>query len=196
MTTTLDKDARDLLFLEARTLRQWQPKAIDDSVLHDLWSLARMGPTANNLNPARVIFVKTPEGKEKLRPCVAEGNLERTMAAPVTAIIGYDTAFYEKAVKLDPDIDVERWRTRNPDSIEDNAFRNGTLQGAYLMMAARAVGLDCGPMSGFNRQATDEAFFSGTAIKSNFLCNLGYGDRSTLRPRQPRYAFEDVCEIV
>jgi len=193
---SLNNDARDLMFLEARTLRQWQSKPVATETLHELWSLARMGPTANNLNPARIVFVTTDAGREKLKPCLAEGNIEKTMTAPVTAIIGYDMAFYEKAVKLNPDLDLEKWRGMKPDSIQDNAFRNGTLQGAYLMLAARAVGLDCGPMSGFNKQKTDETFFAGTSINSNWLCNMGYGDRSTLKPREPRYDFDDVCEIV
>ena len=196
MPKPIDDQARATLFLEARTLRQWHDEAVAEEVLRDLWSLARLGPTANNLNPARIVFVTTDEARERLRPCLAEGNVEKTMTAPVTAIIGYDLAFFEDLPKLDADADPEKWRAKSDDAIRATAHMNGTLQGAYLIMAARAVGLDCGPMAGFDKKKVDEAFFAGTQIRSNFLCNLGYGDRSTLRPRQARFAFEDVCDIV
>lgn len=192
----IDDRARDILFHEARTLRQWRDEPVDAGLLQELWSLARIAPTASNVNPARVVFVITDAGRERLRPCLAEGNVEKTMTAPATAIVGYDTAFYEKLPVLDPDVDLEKWRKRDPDGVERMALMNGSLQGAYLMIAARAVGLDYGPMAGFDKAKIDAEFFDGTTIKSNFLCNLGYGDRSTLRARPPRFAFDEVCSVV
>ncbi|MEQ8667198.1 MAG: malonic semialdehyde reductase [Rhodospirillales bacterium] len=195
MPSPIDTQARNTMFVEARTLRQWRDEPVGEEVLRDLWSLARLGPTANNLNPARIVFVTTDEARQRLRPCLAEGNIEKTMTAPVTAIIGYDLAFYEDLPILDPDADPEKWRNRSEDAIRATAHMNGTLQGAYLIMAARAVGLDCGPMAGFDKKKVDAAFFAGTEIRSNFLCNLGHGDRSTLRPRQARFTFEEACRI-
>ena len=162
-----------------------------------LSNLAKWGPTSANCSPMRVIFVKTPEAKEKLKQTLSPGNIAQTMSAPATAIIAYDMAFYEKLSFLYPPApDAKSWFTGSEEAIYTNAFRNGTLQGAYLMMAARACGLDCGGMSGFENTLLDELFFKGTTYKSNFLCNLGYGDVSKLHPRTPRFDFDDVCQIV
>jgi len=156
----------------------------------------KMPPTSANCMPARVLFITTPEAKERLKPALAPGNLEKTMAAPVTAIIAHDLEFHEKLPKLFPHADARSWFAGNQPLIETTAFRNGTLQGAYLMMAARAVGLDCGPMSGFDNAKLDAEFFPDGKIKSNFLCNLGYGDPAKLFPRSPRMSFDEACQIL
>jgi len=196
MSGSIDSKALDQLFNDARTHNDWQDRPVGDDLLHALWDLTKMGPTSANCSPARVVFVRSPEAKEKLKPCLMEGNAAKTMAAPVTAIIGHDMAFYEKLPELFPHTDARSWFVGNDALIETTAFRNGTLQGAYFIMAARAVGLDCGPMSGFDNAAVDAAFFAGTEIKSNFLCNLGYGDASTLFPRSSRMAFDDACQVL
>lgn len=196
MTQTLDETALDLIFREARTHNGWQDKPISSELLRQVWDLARMGPTSANCSPARIVFVVTAEGKERLKPCLAEGNVAKTMAAPATAVIGHDMTFYERLPQLFPHADARAWFVGNQELIEKTAFRNGTLQGAYLMLAARALGLDCGPMSGFDNAKVDAAFFAGTAVKSNFLCNLGYGDPAKLYPRNIRLSFEEACQIV
>lgn len=196
MTRMLDDTALDLIFRQARTHSAWQDKPISPELLHEVWDLARMGPTSANCSPARIAFVVSPEGKERLKPCLAEGNVAKTMAAPATAIIGHDMTFYDRLPHLFPHADARAWFLGNQNLIETTAFRNGTLQGAYLMLAARALGLDCGPMSGFDNAKVDAAFFAGTAVKSNFLCNLGYGDPAKLHPRNVRLSFEDACRIV
>jgi 3-hydroxypropanoate dehydrogenase len=188
----------DVIFGNARTHTRWQDKPVEDALLARLWSLARLGPTAANASPARIVFVKTPEAKERLRPHLSAGNVTQTMTAPVTAIVGYDLDFHEQLPKLFPHTDARAWFAGD-DKIKaryETAFRNGSLQGGYLIVAARALGLDCGPMSGFERDGVDAAFFAGTSVRANFLCNLGYGDASTLRPRGPRLAFAEACEIV
>jgi 3-hydroxypropanoate dehydrogenase len=192
----IDKHALDVLFLEARTHFAWRDKEVPEDLLKEIHDIAKFGPTSANCCPMRILFVKTPTAKAKLRPCLDPGNVEKTMSAPVTAIIGYDEAFYDHLPKLFPHADARSWFAGKEELIKSTAFRNGTLQGAYFLLAARAVGLDCGPMSGFNNQMVDEAFFAGTSIKSNFLCNLGYGDKSKLFPRSPRFDFSDICKII
>lgn len=193
---TLSDQALAQLFRDARTHNGWQNKPIDDGLLRQLTELALLGPTSANSSPGRFVFVKTQEGKEKLRPALSAGNLEKTMAAPVTAIVGMDMAFYEHLPKLFPHADARSWFVGNERLIADTAFRNSTLQGGYLILAARALGLDTGPMSGFDAAKVDEAFFAGTTVKSNFLINVGYGDPSKLFARSPRFSFDEAARIV
>jgi 3-hydroxypropanoate dehydrogenase len=191
------KDAcLDQIFGEARTHNVWRDKDVPDALLHELVDLAKLGPTSANSSPARFVFVKSRAAKEKLKPFLSEGNRDKTMQAPVCAIIGYDLDFYEHLPKLFPHTNARSWFAGNDAKILDTAFRNGTLQGAYLIIAARALGLDCGPMSGFDNKGVDREFFAGTNIKSNFLCNLGYGDGSALFPRSPRFAFDEIARIL
>ena len=192
---TLSDDALDQLFRKARTHNGWQAKPVDDTVLKQLIELALLGPTSANCSPGRFVFVKSPEAEEKLRAALSAGNLEKTMAAPVTVIVGMDMAFYEHLPKLFPHADARSWFVGNDKMISDTAFRNATLQGGYLIMAARALGLDTGPMSGFDAAKVDEAFFAGTTVKSNFLMNLGYGDPSKLFARSPRFTFDEAARI-
>lgn len=193
--SSLSPDTLDQLFRQARTHYHWQDRPVDPQLLTQLYDLMKMGPTSANISPARLVFVVSKEAKEKLRPCLDAGNVEKTMAAPVTAIIGMDMEFYEKLPKLFPHTDARPWFAGQPQKIADSAFRNSSLQGAYLIMAARALGLDCGPMSGFDAKKLDEAFFAGTAITSNFLCNLGYGVAENLFPRSPRLDFSEACRV-
>ena len=191
---SLDEPGLDLLFRQARTHNGWKARAVEHRTLKQLWELIRYAPTAVNGMPARFVFVTSQEGKERLRPCLSPGNVNKVMAAPVTVIIGYDLAFWELLPTLFPHADevAEMFRD-NAELAEMTAFRNGTLQGAWLILAARALGLDCGPMSGFDGQRLDQSFFADTSIRSNFLCNLGYGDVNQLYPRLPRLSFEDAC---
>jgi 3-hydroxypropanoate dehydrogenase len=194
--TPLDQAALPQLFLSARTYNAWQDKPVPDELLRRLYELLRMGPTAANSLPARLVFVKSKAAKEKLAPALAEGNRAKTTAAPVTAIIGYDLRFYEHLGKLFPNAPAARgWFDHDEQVAYTNAFRGGTLQGAYLIIAARALGLDCGPMGGFDNVMVDELFFPGTPVKSNFLCNLGYGDPKGVYPRNPRLSFDEACRI-
>jgi len=183
-------------FHDARTHNAWLPKEVPDSLLHSLVEMANLGPTSLNCEPARYLFVRSKEAKEKLAPLLTEGNRAKTMQAPVCAIVGYDMDFYEQLPRLFPHKDVRGSFTGKAQKIHDTAFRNGSLQGGYLIMAARLLGLDCGPMSGFDNVAVDAAFFAGTGIRSNFLCNLGYGDASALKPRLPRLPFADCAQII
>jgi 3-hydroxypropanoate dehydrogenase len=192
---TLDEHAIAQLFLEARTHNAWQPKEVPDDLLRRMVDTLKMGPTSANCSPARFVFVKSKQAKERLKPYLSEGNRDKTMKAPVCAIIGYDLEFYEKLPKLFPHTDARSWFAGDPEKIRETAFRNGTLQGAYLILAARLYGLDCGPMSGFDNAGVDKAFFAGTPIKSNFLCNIGYGDPAGLRPRSPRLSFDEMAKI-
>jgi 3-hydroxypropanoate dehydrogenase len=189
--TTLDR-----IFRNGRTHYAWQGRRVSTELLREVWDLAKMGPTSANCSPARIVFVISAETKARLRPCLIPGNVEKTMTAPATAIIGFDLAFYERLPELFPHTDAKSWFVGNDRLIETTAMRNGTLQGAYFMLAARALGLDCGPMSGFDNAMVDAGFFAGTTIRSNFLCNLGYGDPSVLHPRGPRLDFDDACTVL
>ena len=185
----------DQIFRTARTYRRWHDKPVSDAMLHAVYELMRLGPTSSNCCPARIVFVKSPAAKEKLKSALDAGNVVQTMAAPATAIVAHDLEFYEKLPFLTPHYDARSEFVGNQPLIETTAFRNGSLQGAYLIIAARALGLDCGPMSGFDNAKVDAAFFPDGRVKSNFLCNLGYGDPARLHPRAPRLAFEEACSI-
>jgi 3-hydroxypropanoate dehydrogenase len=194
MSKVVSDDVLDLIYRNARTHNVWLDKSVDDALLKQVYDLARMGPTSANMCPMRVVFVKSKEGKEKLKPALDPGNVDKTMRAPVTAIIGMDVHFYEKLPQLFPHADAKAWFKDLPETVlEYIALRNSSLQGAYFMLAARALGLDCGPMSGFDNAKVDAAFFAGTTIKSNFLCSLGHGDATKLYPRSPRLSFEEAC---
>lgn len=196
MTTRLDAAALGQLFNDARTHNAWQKRDVPDDALRELVDLMKWAPTSANCSPARIVFVKSAGAKARLKLLLMEGNVEKTMAAPVTAIIGHDLKFYDHLPKLFPHADARSWFASNERFANASAFRNGTLQGGYFILAARALGLDCGPMSGFNNAGIDEAFFAGTEVKSNFLCNLGYGDPAGLFPRSPRFAFDEIAKIV
>src|SRR5438046_7622860 len=197
MSKVLSDEGLDLLFRQARTHNVWLDKPVDDELLRKVYDLAKMGPTSANMCPMRIVFVKSKAAKEKLKPALDPGNVAKTMSAPVTAIIGMDVRFYELLPKLFPHADAKAWFKDLPENVlEYLALRNSSLQGAYFMLAARSLGLDCGPMSGFDNAKVDAAFFAGTTIKSNFLCNLGHGDASKLYPRSPRLTFEEACKVV
>lgn len=191
----LTEPALDRIFRTARTHNGWLDRPVDDETLRTLYDLLKWGPTSANCSPARIVFVRSRDAKERLRPSLSAGNLDKTMAAPATAIIGYDLRFYERLPRLFPHTDARSWFAGRDELIRTTAFRNGTLQGAYLIIAARALGLDCGPMSGFDNAKVDAEFFPGGTVKSNFLCNLGYGDPAKLHPRSPRLAFDEACRI-
>ena len=196
MSEMLSEAALDQLFRSARTFNAWQPKEVSDAQLHQLYELAKFGPTSANSSPMRLIFIKSKEAKEALAPFLSEGNRAKTLAAPVTAIVATDHAFYEKLPHLFPHADARSWFEGNQALIDVTAFRNGTLQGAYVIIAARALGLDCGPMSGFDAAGVDATFFAGTTVRANFLINIGYGDASrNLFARSPRLAFDEACRI-
>jgi 3-hydroxypropanoate dehydrogenase len=192
----LDDRALSLLFTEARTHNAWQARAVPQALLAQLYDLAKMGPTSANCSPARFVFVQSAQAKARLQPALLASNVEKTMQAPVTVIVGSDQVFFERLPQLFPHADAKSWFVGNPPLIAATAFRNSTLQAAYLMLAARALGLDCGPMSGFDQALVDAEFFAGTEIKSNFLINLGYGDPAGLFPRSPRLDFADACQII
>ncbi len=192
----LDDSALDQLFRTARTFSSWEPRPVAAETLHALAQLLKMGPTSANCSPARIVFVTSAAGKERLKPCLAPGNVDKTMTAPCTALIGYDLEFYEKLPMLFPHADARSWFISDPANVEPTAFRNSSLQGAYLIMAARALGLDCGPMSGFDEKKLAAEFFPGGKIKPNFICNIGYGSPEKLFPRSPRFKFEEFCSIV
>ena len=196
MTSALNTATLDQLFLTARTHNGWQDKPVSDDALRTLYELMKWGPTSANSSPARFVFVKSAAAKEKLKPALAPGNLDKTMAAPVTVIVAHDTEFYEKLPVLFPHTDARAWFVGNAPLIEKTAFRNGTLQGGYLILAARALGLDCGAMSGFDNDKVDAAFFPGGKIKSNFLINLGYGDPAKLHTRGVRLPFNEAAQIL
>jgi 3-hydroxypropanoate dehydrogenase len=196
MDDILADSALDTLFRAARTHRAWQARKVSDVLLHAVYDLCKMAPTSANCQPMRVLFVTSPEGKARLRPALQAGNVAQTMAAPVTAIIAHDLAFYEHLPRLAPHTDARAWFAGNDALIRTTAFRNGSLQGAYLIIAARALGLDCGPMSGFDTDKVDREFFPDGTVKSNFLCNLGYGEAGKVHPRAPRFAFDDACQIL
>jgi 3-hydroxypropanoate dehydrogenase len=195
---TLDQAALDLLFLQARTQNGWLPTPVTDDELRRIYAIMRTGPTSANCSPARIVFLRTPEAKARLLPALSAGNMDKTKQAPVTAIIGHDTRFYEwmptKLFTHRPEM-AETF-SKNPALTEVIAFRNGTLQGAYFMLAARAVGLDVGGMSGFDNAKVDAEFFPDGRVKSNFLCNLGHGDPAKVMPRLPRLEFEEACSLL
>jgi 3-hydroxypropanoate dehydrogenase len=211
MGRIIDDSVLDTLFREARTHTKWQPKAVDDQTLRDLYEILKWAPTSANAAPARFAFLRSKEAKERLRPALAPGNVEKTMTAPVTVIVAYDMKFYDQLPKLFPQSPgMKQLFESNPQLVEVTAQRNSTLQGAYLILAARALGLDCGPMSGFDNGKVDEEFFATGKpcfgceqeffpeghVKSNFLCNLGYGDPSSLFPRLPRLPFKEACSLL
>ena len=193
---SLPAAALDQLFRAARTHNAWQDKPVPDSLLAELHDLMKWGPTSANCWPLRVVYVKSSAAKARLLPLLMEGNRAKTQAAPVVAILGMDLAFYEELPRLFPHTDAKSWFVGNDALIEATAFRNSSLQGAYFMLAARALGLDCGPMSGFDAARVDAEFFAGTTINSNFICSLGHGDPAALFPRSPRPEFAEVCKIL
>ncbi|TNE67113.1 MAG: malonic semialdehyde reductase [Alphaproteobacteria bacterium] len=196
MADRLSPEALNQLFLDARSFNRWEDRPVADETLEAMYDLLRMGATSANCCPARFVFVKSDEAKARLKPHLDAGNVEKSMTAPVVAIIGHDLAFADKLPFLFPhNQDAKNWFA-NPAKAELTAFRNGTLQGAYMMLAARAVGLDCGPMSGFNNAGVDAEFFAGTAIKSNFICALGYGTQEHLHPRGPRLPFTEAASVL
>ena len=195
MSSPLTDSALDQLFRTARTYNAFSGD-IDDATLQRLYELLKWGPTAANTCPARFVFVRSAEAKARLAPALDDGNREKTLAAPVTVIVGHDMAFYEKLPVLFPHVDARAWFAGKPEAVlETVAMRNGSLQGAYLILAARSLGLDTGPMSGFDNARLDAAFFAGTSIRSNFLVNLGKGDPASLFPRSPRLGFDEACRI-
>jgi 3-hydroxypropanoate dehydrogenase len=211
MSYLLNDAALDALFRKARTHNAWLDKPVSDDLLRRLYDLMKWGPTSANCCPARTLFLRTPEAKQRLAPALAPGNLEKTMKAPVTAIIAHDAKFYEQLPRLFPhNPGAREWFSNSPELAEITAFRNGTLQGGYFILAARSLGLDCGPMSGFDNAKVDEEFFpAGNVktesdqevplsghVKSNFLCNLGYGDPAKLLPRSPRLEFDEACQLL
>ena len=209
MSNQLNEAGLDLLFRQARTHSAWLDKPVSDDILRQLYDVMKWGPTSVNCCPARILFLRTPEAKQRLLPALSPGNVDKTMTAPVTAIIGYDGRFYEQLPKLFPHTDARSWFVDTPELAEVTARRNSSLQGAYFMLAARALGLDCGPMSGFDLAKVDHAFFPAerqanfeyeyfpdSHIKTNFLCNLGYGDPDKLHPRSPRLDFDEACKLL
>jgi len=196
---TLSAENLDLIFRNARTQNGWQGKLVADEKLRELYELWKWAPTTMNTQPGRIVFLRSAEAKERLKPALNPGNVDKTMAAPVTAIIAYDTQFYELLPKLfqnNPNARAIFAGDEKKAHAETTAFRNSSMQGGYFILAARAIGLDCGPMSGFNNAKVDAEFFGGTALKSNFLCNIGYGDASKVMPRNPRLAFEEACKLL
>lgn len=192
----LSEQSLDQLFREARTHWVWRPEPVSLELLKKAYEVARFGPTSANSSPARFVFITSPQAKERLRPALSPGNLEKTMTAPVTVIVAWDTEFYEKLPQLFPARDMRSAFSGKPELIQETAFRNSTLQGAYFMLAARALGLDCGPMSGFDQQKVNAEFFPDGKWKANFLCNVGYGDPSKLFPRNPRLSFDEACRVL
>ncbi len=192
----LNQQALDTLFNQARTHSKWLDKPVAEEQLHQIYELMKWGPTSVNSSPVRIVFARSAEAKQKLAECMAPGNVDKVKAAPVTAIIGMDMEFYEKLPQLFPHADARSWFVGNAKSIEATAFRNSSLQGGYFILAARALGLDCGPMSGFDEEKVNAAFFAGTSARVNFVCSIGYGDISKVHPRQPRLSFEEACRIV
>ncbi|WOI58015.1 malonic semialdehyde reductase [Palleronia sp. LCG004] len=191
----LSEETLSRLFLDARSQNGWQDRPVPDDVLHNLWDILKMGPTSANCSPGRFVFVRSEEGKEKLRPTLSGGNLDKTMTAPVCVIVAYDPKFYDHLPELFPHTDARPWFTGSEQVAYETAFRNGTLMGGYLMLAARALGLDVGPMSGFDAAQVEDAFLSDTGWKANFLCNLGYGDPAQVYDRLPRLPFETACRM-
>lgn len=195
--TVIDNTAVETLFTKARTHNVWQDRDVSDETLRELYHLMHFGPTSMNCQPTRILFLRSQEAKERLKPALLPGNQEKTMKAPVVAVLGFDTEFHEHLPRMfSHNKDAKSLFEGKPDFIHTTAFRNSSIQGGYFILAARALGLDAGPMSGFNNAAVDEAFFPDGKVKSNFLCNLGYGDAEALFPRQERFAFEEICEVL
>ncbi|MBB3973121.1 malonic semialdehyde reductase [Hansschlegelia beijingensis] len=192
----IDDAALDTLFRAARTHNSFRPEPVSDTTLRALFELVKMGPTSANGLPGRFVFVTSQEGKEKLKPALSANNRDKTMAAPVTAIVAHDMRWLDNLPRFFPHVDAKSWFEGDQALIEETAFRNGSLMGGYLILAARALGLDCGPMSGFDKQKVDEAFFAGTTFRTNFLVNLGYGDGQGFKDRLPRPDFDEFCKIV
>jgi len=195
-STKTSNDALDQIFRQGRTHSAWLPKRVPVEMLREAYELARMGPTSANSNPARFVFLESEAAKARLLPALAPLNVEKTKAAPVTVIVAWDTEFYEKLPQLFPHADMRSHFLGKQAVIDETAFRNGSLQGAYFILAARALGLDCGPMSGFDAAKVNAEFFPDGKWKANFLCNLGYGDKSKLYPRNPRLEFEEACRVL
>ena len=192
----LDRGSMDQLFIEARTHNRWLERPVDEALLRELYDLAKLAPTSANSQPMRLVFVRSREAKERLRPALAPQNVEKTMTAPVTAIVAHDLEFYERLPRLMPHVDARSWfATRPAEQIERAAFQGSSMQGAYVILAARALGLDAGPIGGFDGAKVDAAFFPGGTVRSNFLVNLGYGDPTGLYPRNPRLDFDEACRI-
>jgi nitroreductase len=197
MNQPLSHEALQQLFLDARSFSYWHEKPVSDEQLHQLYNLMRMGPTAANSCPARLVFIKSAEAKERLKPCLDEGNVRKSMSAPVVVIVGIDLEFYERLPKLFPhNPEARSWYAGKPEKILNVATMNGALEGGYMILAARSLGLDCGPMSGFNKEKLEKEFFPDGKVKSLFICALGYGERSKLHPRGPRLEFDEACTIV
>ena len=194
--TPLSDAALDLLFREARTYYSWDTAPVSNADLRALYDLVKMGPTSANASPARFVFASSPEAKAKLAATTSEANAPKILAAPVTVIIGFDTKFFDKLPELFPHADARRWFSGNAVLARETAFRNSALQGAYLILAARALGWDTGPMSGFDKAAVDAAFWAGTDVETNFICSLGKGTAEKLFPRSPRLSFEDAARIL
>ncbi len=195
-STNISSNALDQLFRGARTYSSWLPKRIPAETLHEVYDLARMGPTSANSTPARFVFLESAAAKARLLPALAPGNVEKTKAAPVTLIVAWDTEFYEKLPRLFPHADMRSYFVGNQPLIDETALRNSSLQGGYFILAARSLGLDCGPMSGFDAVKVNAEFFPDGKWKVNFLCNLGYGDRSKLYPRNRRLEFDEACSVL
>ena len=195
MSKALDQQALDTLFRDARSFSYWQDKPVSEQQIRDIYDLMKMGPTAANSCPARLVFVTSDEARQKLKPCLNEGNVDKSMSAAAVAIIAMDLEFYEKLPTLFPHTDARSWFAGNDQKIKHSAFLNSSLQGAYLIMAIRSMGLDAGPMSGVNFEKLDAAFFPDGKTKSIFICAFGYGNRDKLHPRQPRLEFEEACRI-
>ena len=184
------------LFTDARTQNAYLPTPVPDSLLHELYDLLKWGPTSANCSPARFVFVRSAQARDKLAACMAPGNAPKVLQAPVTVVVGMDMNFYERLPKLFPHTDARSWFVGKPELIDATAFRNSSLQGAYLIMAARALGLGCGPMSGFDAARMDAEVWAGTSVRTNFVCTLGHGDASKVHPRNPRLAFDEACSLV
>ena len=196
MRRILADEALDILFREARTHNAWTDEPVSDDTLRELYDVLKQGPTSANNSAGRFLFLRTRDAKERLRPALSAGNTDKTMAAPVTAIVAYDPKFYDHLPRLFPHTDARAWYAENEELAEATAFRNGTLQGAYLIIAARALGLDCGGMSGFDNAKVDAEFLTDRGWKSNFLVNIGHGDPSGVRPKGPRFAFDEACLLL
>jgi 3-hydroxypropanoate dehydrogenase len=194
-TARLDDGALDLIFRNARTHNGWLDQPVPEALLREAVEIAKVGPTSVNISPMRIVFARSTQAKEKLKPALSPGNVDKTMSAPVTAIIGYDKEAFELLPKLFPHADARAWFAGNEAFATDTAYRNGTLQVAYLIIALRSLGLDTGPMTGFDADKVDAAFFAGSKVRSNVLVNIGYGDASKLFPRSPRLAFDEIARF-